>query len=68
MKPRYCRVKPRQGFFESNDFSYLRVGLEGNAEATDFVMILTGFSSVTIVCPDVNLVEPLKKQSQNLKH
>jgi mycoredoxin len=48
-------------FFEVNNIPHLHVGLEGNAEATDFVMkINNGYMSVpTIVCPDGSiLVEP----------
>ena len=50
-----------KAFFEANGVSYLRVGLEGNAKATDFVMhINRGYQSVpTIVFPDGTiLVEP----------
>ena len=52
------RVK---AFFHANDIPYLPVGLEGNAEATDFVMkINRGYQSVpTIIFPDGSiLVEP----------
>ena len=48
-------------FFEANDIPHLRVALEGNAEATDFVMMINnGYQSVpTIVFPDGSiLVEP----------
>jgi mycoredoxin len=58
----YCsdciRVKK---FFEANNIPYLRVGLECNAEATEFVMkVNNGYQSVpTIVFPDGSiLVEP----------
>lgn len=58
----YCsdcaRVKK---FFEANHIPHLRVGLEGNAEATEFVLkINNGYRSVpTIVFPDGSiLVEP----------
>jgi len=58
----YCsdclRVKK---FFEINSIPYVRIGLEGNPEATDFVMQLNnGYRSVpTIVFPDGTvLVEP----------
>jgi mycoredoxin len=58
----YCsdcvRVKK---FFEANNIPYLRVGLEGNAEATAFVMKVNhGYRSVpTIIFPDGSiLVEP----------
>ena len=50
-----------KAFFEANNVPYLRVGLEGNAEATNFVMnINQGYQSVpTIVFPDGSiLVEP----------
>lgn len=52
------RVK---AFFRANDIPYLPVGLEGNPEATDFVMkINRGQRSVpTIIFPDGSiLVEP----------
>jgi mycoredoxin len=48
-------------FFEANNIPHLRVRLEGNAEATEFVMqINQGTRSVpTIVFPDGSvLVEP----------
>ncbi|HJR82140.1 MAG TPA: glutaredoxin domain-containing protein [Anaerolineales bacterium] len=48
-------------FFEVNNIPHLRVRLEGNAEATDFVMkVNKGYKSVpTIVFPDGSiLVEP----------
>jgi len=48
-------------FFEANNIRHLRVGLEGNAEATDFVIkINNGYKSVpTMVLPDGSvLVEP----------
>ena len=58
----YCsdclRVKK---FFEVNSIPYLRIGLEGNAEATEFVMqVNSGYRSVpTIIFPDGTiLVEP----------
>lgn len=47
--------------FEANNIPYLRVSLEGNAEATAFVMKINhGYRSVpTIVFPDGSvLVEP----------
>ena len=50
-----------KAFFEANDVPYLRVGLEGNAQATNFVMnINQGHQSVpTIIFPDGSiLVEP----------
>jgi mycoredoxin len=48
-------------FFEANNIPYLRVGLEGNPEATEFVMqVNNGYRSVpTIIFPDGSvLVEP----------
>lgn len=58
----YCSDCMRaKAFFDANDISYMRVGLEGNAEATDFVIKLNnGYKSVpTIVFPDGSvLVEP----------
>ena len=58
----YCPDCHRaKAFFEANDVPYRRVALEGNAEATDFVMnINRGYQSVpTIVFPDGTiLVEP----------
>lgn len=48
-------------FFEANHIPHLRVGLEGNAEATEFVMKVNhGYRSVpTIIFPDGSvLVEP----------
>lgn len=58
----YCSDCVRaKKFFEANNIPHLRVGLEGNAEATDFVMKVNhGFRSVpTIVFPDGSiLVEP----------
>jgi mycoredoxin len=48
-------------FFEANQIPHLRVVLEGNAEATEFVMqVNNGYLSVpTIVFPDGSiLVEP----------
>ena len=58
----YCSDCNRaKAFFEANGIPYLRVSLEGNLEATDFVMkINAGYQSVpTIVFPDGSiLVEP----------
>ena len=58
----YCPDCHRaKAFFETNDVPFLRVGLEGNAEATGFVMnINRGYQSVpTIVFPEGTiLVEP----------
>lgn len=58
----YCsdcnRVK---AFFEANHILYTKVGLEGNEEATRFVMAINnGYRSVpTIIFPDGSiLVEP----------
>jgi mycoredoxin len=48
-------------FFEVNNIPHLRVGLEGNIEATEFVMqVNKGYRSVpTIIFPDGSvLVEP----------
>jgi mycoredoxin len=48
-------------FFESNNIPHLQVGLEGNSEATEFVIkVNNGYRSVpTIVFPDGTiLVEP----------
>jgi mycoredoxin len=48
-------------FFETHQVPYLRVGLEGNADATEFVMqVNRGHRSVpTIIFPDGTvLVEP----------
>ena len=60
-------------FFELNKIPHLRVGLEGNLEATEFVMMVNrGYRSVpTIVFPDGSiLVEPnweeLKAKLSNL--
>jgi len=58
----YCSDCMRaKKFFEANNIPYLRIGLEGNAEATEFVMqINNGYRSVpTIIFPDGSiLVEP----------
>ena len=48
-------------FFEKNEVAYLQIGLEGNPEATEFVMqVNDGYRSVpTIIFPDGTiLVEP----------
>jgi mycoredoxin len=48
-------------FFELNNIPYVRVGLEGNMDATEFVMkVNSGYRSVpTIIFPDGTiLVEP----------
>ena len=48
-------------FFETNEIPYLSVGIEGNEQATDFVIrVNNGYRSVpTIVFPDGSiLVEP----------
>jgi mycoredoxin len=51
----YCsdRIRAKK-FFQANNFSHLRVGLEGNTEATDFVMkVNNAYKSVpTMVFPD----------------
>jgi len=58
----YCSDCTRvKAFFDVNNIPYLRVKLEGNSEATDFVMkINDGYQSVpTIIFPDGSvLVEP----------
>ena len=58
----YCSDCTRaKKFFELNNIPYLRVGLEGNADATKFVIkVNKGCRSVpTIVFPDGTiLVEP----------
>jgi len=59
---RYCSDCLRaKKFFEENNIPYENIGLEGNPEATEFVMnINNGFQSVpTIIFPDGSiLVEP----------
>lgn len=50
-----------KAFFEANNISFIRVSLEGNQAATEFVMEMNnGFKSVpTIIFPDGTvLVEP----------
>ena len=50
-----------KAFFEANDISYLPVTIEGNQDATEFVMKMNnGYKSVpTIIFPDGTvLVEP----------
>jgi mycoredoxin len=58
----YCSDCHRaKAFFEANDIEYMQVGLEGNREATEFVVTVNkGNRSVpTIVFPDGSvLVEP----------
>lgn len=58
----YCSDCHRaKKFFEANGIEYLRVGLEGNDEATEFVLnVNKGNRSVpTIIFPDGEvLVEP----------
>ena len=58
----YCSDCARaKKFFEANGIPHLRVGLEGNDQATEFVIqINRGYRSVpTIVFPDGSvLVEP----------
>lgn len=52
-------------FFEANNIPYLRVGLEGNMKATEFVIqVNRGYRSVpTIIFPDGSiLVEPNSEQ------
>jgi mycoredoxin len=59
---RYCSDCLRaKAFFEANNISYIPVSLEGNPDATEFVMKMNnGYRSVpTIVFPDGTvLVEP----------
>ena len=53
-------MRPKK-FFEANNIPYLRIGLEGNQDATEFVMkVNNGYRSVpTIVFPDGSvLMEP----------
>jgi mycoredoxin len=58
----YCSDCVRaKKFFEANNIPYLRIGLEGDREATEFVIqVNNGYRSVpTIVFPDGSvLVEP----------
>ena len=58
----YCSDCMRaKKFFETNNIPHLRVGLEGDAQATEFVMkVNRGYRSVpTIVFPDGSImVEP----------
>lgn len=58
----YCSDCHRaKAFFETNKIEYIKIGLEGNEEATEFVMRVNhGNRSVpTIVFPDGTiLVEP----------
>ena len=58
----YCSDCMRaKRFFEANNVPYMCIGLEGNAEATEFVTRINhGYQSVpTIVFPDGSvLVEP----------
>jgi mycoredoxin len=62
----YCSDCIRaKAFFEANNIEYLRVGLEGNKQAVEFVMsINNGYRSVpTIIFPDGSvLVEPSLKE------
>lgn len=64
----YCSDCHRaKAFFEANHIEYLRVGLEGNEQATEFVMnVNNGYRSVpTIIFPDGSiLVEPGWKELQ----
>lgn len=70
----YCPDCHRaKAFFERNKIDYLKVGLEGNTEATEFVMqINNGNRSVpTIIFPDGSiLVEPsweeLREKTQDI--
>jgi len=58
----YCSDCMRaKKFFDANNIPYIRIGLEGNPEATEFVMKINhGYQSVpTIIFPDGSvLVEP----------
>lgn len=58
----YCSDCHRaKAYFEANQIPYVKVGLEDNEEATEFIMKLNnGFRSVpTIIFPDGTvLVEP----------
>jgi mycoredoxin len=58
----YCSDCARaKRFFEANNIPHLRIGLEGDEKATEFVMqVNNGFRSVpTIIFPDGSiLVEP----------
>lgn len=58
----YCSdCRSAKAFFEANKINFLKVGLEGNEEATEFVLqINNGNRSVpTIIFPDGTvLVEP----------
>lgn len=63
-----------KAFFEENNIEYIKISLEGNEEATNFVMkINNGYRSVpTIIFPDGSiLVEPnnreLKEKISSLK-
>lgn len=62
----YCSDCIRaKAFFEANNIEYLRVSLEGNQKAVEFVMsINNGYRSVpTIIFPDGSvLVEPSLKE------
>ena len=64
----YCSDCHRaKAFFEANKIEYLRVGIEGNEEAIEFVMnINNGYRSVpTIIFPDGSiLVEPSREKLQ----
>jgi len=64
----YCSDCTRaKAFFEANDIPYVRVLIEGNREATEFVMKMNnGYRSVpTIIFPDGSvLVEPSWKELQ----
>ncbi len=64
----YCSDCHRaKAFFEANKIEYLRVGLEGNEEATEFVVsVNNGYRSVpTIIFPDGTiLTEPSWKELQ----
>ena len=60
-KPSDQKLSSAHAFFEANGIEYLRVGIEGNEEATKFIMTLNnGYQSVpTIIFPDgAVLTEP----------
>jgi mycoredoxin len=58
----YCSdCRRAKAFFEANGIEYLRVGIEGNEEATNFITkVNNGYRSVpTIIFPDgAILTEP----------
>ena len=62
----YCSdCRQAKAFFEANDIPYIPISIEGNREATEFVMRMNnGYKSVpTIIFPDGSvLVEPSWKE------